>query len=624
MSKIISDLVSKYNINPAILNEYQEIFKQADIPILKKQKASKTAQRIIMVSTHGYWENPPPTGLPDTGGQTYYVLEVSKAWAKQGRQVIIIARWFEPYPRVENFAKNLWLIRVQAGGNEFIRKEDIYPLVPQMAEASTAIGALFGAQGVIGHYADGMVGAREVAERLSIPSIVIPHSMGIRKVETLGFNPLSPDTWINEQFNFGTREGFELSALNGSDLEIANTPREPEELKHFYKKEFPHVVMQAGAGKEFFDVFNEKPKAEFLSEYGLSSKKYIIFFGRISESKNVPTTVSVLGEAKKLAPDLFKDIKLVIAGGSRHHLLEEEQKIEEQIKLEMEKYGLSTNDIVRIFGHLDRPVLTAMVHHSLCYLGMQLMEPFGMGVAEAMAAGAPTVISKAAGITKWLKDGEHAIIVDPIDPKATAEQLIKYIKTKNGLKRILVNGHKLAKKEFSWEGIAKQQSILLDKLYNSKDRHLKKGYHRSVPVWRGDLYNWNKLDKKAVNTFCDKISDILSSTDINKRATVRFKEKVQNQSMIAEYLKYTLRERKIGCATVDVSLMGSVELDTIIDCASQRSYPKIFISSYCKSLDKKYKDVPLDLENIDVVILSNLKGHNKVPSEILLNIISLG
>ena len=35
-------------------------------------------ERILMISTHGYWGNPPPAGVPDTGGQTFYVLEVSK------------------------------------------------------------------------------------------------------------------------------------------------------------------------------------------------------------------------------------------------------------------------------------------------------------------------------------------------------------------------------------------------------------------------------------------------------------------------------------------------------------------------------------------------------------------
>jgi len=88
-----------------------------------RRKTPKYANRIVMVSTHGYWGDPPPAGVPDTGGQTYYVLEVSKTWALQGRKVIILARWFNPYPQVETLAKNLWLVRIPAGSDEFVRSD---------------------------------------------------------------------------------------------------------------------------------------------------------------------------------------------------------------------------------------------------------------------------------------------------------------------------------------------------------------------------------------------------------------------------------------------------------------------------------------------------------------------
>ena len=104
-----------------------------------------------MVSTHGHWGDPPPPVFPTRGGQTYYVQEVSKAWTRQGRQVIIVARHFTPYPRVEKLAKNLWLVRIRAGGDQFVRKEDIYPLVPQMAEGVVAVASFFGAHAVMGY-----------------------------------------------------------------------------------------------------------------------------------------------------------------------------------------------------------------------------------------------------------------------------------------------------------------------------------------------------------------------------------------------------------------------------------------------------------------------------------------
>ena len=139
----LETLALKYGLSANLLREYRGIFQESGIPVSLSGKTSERAEQIVMVSTHGYWGDPPPAGVPDTGGQTYYVMEVSKTWAQQGRKVIIVARHFKPYPRVERFAENLWLVRIPAGGDEFVRKEDIYPLVPELAENIVAVSALF-------------------------------------------------------------------------------------------------------------------------------------------------------------------------------------------------------------------------------------------------------------------------------------------------------------------------------------------------------------------------------------------------------------------------------------------------------------------------------------------------
>ena len=347
-SKFVERILKKFNLSKNLVHEYIDLFETNQIPICTKNVFTKMADRVVMISTHGYWGDPPPAGVPDTGGQTYYVLEISKAWGAQGRKVIIIARWFEPYPRVERIAKNVWLVRIHVGGNQFIRKEDIYTLVPQMAEASVAISAIFGAKAVMGHYADGMVSSIEVGERLKIPAIVIPHSMGIRKLINLGFEPNNPDAWFDKQYNFWTREEFEISSLKGSNLEIANTPAEPKVLNRFYGLDFPNIVMPAGAGKYYFDAFKIKQRSILLQKYNIQPKKFILFFGRLSEAKNIPACVSVIGEAKKLDPKMFNDMKLLIVGGDPENPQKEEAHVEQQIRLETKKYNLTENDVLRI------------------------------------------------------------------------------------------------------------------------------------------------------------------------------------------------------------------------------------------------------------------------------------
>ena len=78
--------------------------------------------------------------------------------------MIILCRHFDNFPLVEKFGENLWLVRMRVGVPGFVRKEDIYTLCPELSLHCTAIGKLFHAEGVIGHYADGMINAVEVGE----------------------------------------------------------------------------------------------------------------------------------------------------------------------------------------------------------------------------------------------------------------------------------------------------------------------------------------------------------------------------------------------------------------------------------------------------------------------------
>lgn len=649
-STLLKSFATIYDISPQLLKEYYLLFQANDIPISHRKKRTKDAKRIVMISTHGYWGDPPPAGVPDTGGQTYYVLEVSKAWARQGRKVIILARWFKPYPRVEAFAKNLWLVRIRAGGDEFVRKEDIYPLVPEMAEAATAVSLLFGAQAVMGHYAEGMAGAVEVGERLKIPAVVIPHSMGISKVKNLGFDPYNPEMWLDPQYNFWIRESFELFALKGANLEIANTPTEPVALKDYYGAEFPHLIMPAGAGKDFFQTYKKKPGADFLSQFELFSKKYIIFFGRLSEAKNIPGAVAVLGEARRLDPPLFNKMKLAIVGGNPENPNKEEFVVRNQISDVMKKYKLNERDVVMI-PSLDWKRLSILAHHSLFYVGMQMLEPFGMGAAEAMAAGTAVMISRFAGITKWLKQRKHALIVDPQDPGDAARILVKTAKDKNFIKKMSLNGHRLAQEMFSWVSIARHQGELIDKLHQGKvprvmnnkrmflevfSQRENRAYHRLAFVWRGDPPIIRVQHKKAAKRLAPHIQEAAMKVKRRRRRVVVALggESGVGKSEVAEYLKFLLRREGIWALTLPgdaffkltpaqnhqarlkayhegrlKEYLGPSEVDieklnSILNQAVRRGNKKVFIPSDCRRLhSRRYENVPVDLTGVDVIFI---------------------
>jgi len=644
----LEEIAARYDLSIEILREYQGIFREYGIPFFSPEKEAGRAGRIVMISTHGYWGDPPPAGVPDTGGQTYYVLEVSKAWARAGRKVIICARWFEPYPWVEPFHENLWLLRIPAVGEEFIRKEDIYPLLPALAERAVAISALFGADAAVGHYADGMAISLEVAERLAIPNVVIPHSLGINKLLSLGFDPGNPESWIDEKYNFGTRESFELSSLKGGNLEIANTLQEPDILRNYYGTSCPHLVMPAGAGSHFFDVSNN-PDGEMLNRYNLQPGKYLIYFGRFSEAKNVPGVIALFGEARRVASDMMEGLKLVLVGGSPENRAPEEIIVDNQIEEVLKGYDLNENDVIRLPSQEWR-TLAVLAHHSLAYVGMQKMEPFGMGVAEAMAASAPVVISNRAGITRWITDGVEGVVVDPDDPSEAAGKLIALMKVPEGLEEIAQRGNKMCRDIFSWDAIARDQGEILDALCLGAvppglkgegfesifARREGRAYQRSAFTWRGDPPVIKEKHKKAAKSlFPHILREVRNASEAEMRVIVALAgESGAGKTEIAEYLRFMLRGESMWGVTlsgdaffkrvpsenhrarIDAHAAGGLDkylgpsevdleqLDVILKKAVKRSVDLISVPSDCRALgSRRYDDVPVDLEGVDVLFV---------------------
>ncbi len=88
---------------------------------------------ICMITNHGYaGVNFPAGGAPDSGGQIIYVNQLSKTLDKLGYKVSIFTRGGFPFfnstkirKGVEFLSEYARYVYIEAGGNEFIRKEDI-------------------------------------------------------------------------------------------------------------------------------------------------------------------------------------------------------------------------------------------------------------------------------------------------------------------------------------------------------------------------------------------------------------------------------------------------------------------------------------------------------------------
>jgi mannosylfructose-phosphate synthase len=478
---------------PDLLHEVSDLLARHGVPPVERGAARRDAcRRLVMVSTHGYWADPPPAGATDTGGQTLYVLQISKECAHAGREVMILARWFAPYARVEQLEPRLWLVRIPAGGDRFVRKEDLHSLAPELAEYATAVATAFGADAVMGHYADGMVVAAEIATRLGLPFLAMPHSLARTKIAGLGLDPEGLAAWFDEQYRFAAREEYEVAAIAQADAVIGCLPDQLDVLPRIYGLRTPRRVITPGIAPVFFEAARGQPDPAVPGRFGLTPGQYLIVTGRLAQTKNIAGTVALLGEARALAPARFGRVVLAVVGGNQQPCEPEELAVEDSIAEAMAQHGLDRADVRRIPGQ-RWPVIAQLLCQSLFYVGMQYFEPFGMGAAEALAAGAPVLLSRCAGIARALEQvppgSPCALLVDPCDPRGAARQLVAALAAPAELARMTGAGRRFAHQGLSWPNGAATLLAMLDDLVGqgaaSRQRDLR-GQHRLASAWRGD------------------------------------------------------------------------------------------------------------------------------------------
>lgn len=457
----------------------------------------------------------------DTGGQTFYALDEARAFADLGAHVTMVAQRFRRAAPVLHWytdpSSGGWvdIVRVPAGGVRqgnteypFVPKENLYPRLAGMVEDVAAIGALRGAQVVVGGYADGGVIATAVGARLAIPVAFVPHSLGVPKMDNLGYDPRNPGHLFDPKFWFGHRLWAEHAALLGADVIFANTPDEPQMVASRYGVVHPrHVFEPPGVSEVFLEAGRDPdtlPEAarraagQLSASHDLQPGNFLMSWGRIVVAKNIPGEVRVLGELRRLAPETYGHTKLVIVGGNPSNPQGEELVERRNIAETMEEYGLVAGRDVVSIGDLTHDVIAALASRAMAYLGTQWLEPFGMSAAEMMALGGTgfVVVPEVAGFAKWLHTHgaqDAAVLLDLARPVAGATDVrAQYVEAARRIEAFRADpsrvragirrGADLVGAQLRWSAIARRKLALFSTLPPRKAIH-RPTLFSSTPIW---------------------------------------------------------------------------------------------------------------------------------------------
>jgi glycosyltransferase involved in cell wall biosynthesis len=167
----------------------------------------------------------------------------------------------------------------------------------------------------------------------------------------------------------------------------------------------PEKIITIHNGIELADLPrppDEKDIAEIKARYGIrGNEKTVVSIGRLVAWKGF----SVLIASAAALSETRDGFKVLIAGRGP-----EEENLNQQIR------NLGKEDLIFMLGFVaDTTPYFAM---SDVFVVPSILEPFGLIVLQAMAAGCAVIGADAGGIPEIIKDGETGILVPPDNPIA--------------------------------------------------------------------------------------------------------------------------------------------------------------------------------------------------------------
>ena len=190
-------------------------------------------------------------------------------------------------------------------------------------------------------------------------------------------------------------------------------------------------------------------KASIRSQLGIPDDVLLVGeVGRVTAAKGYEDFVAAAAIVKKTIPN----VTFIGIGGSSKLDIVYEQKILNLIN----SYNLQ--DSFKLIGYRD-DVSAIMSALDLLVLPSRL-EPFGLVLLEAMAAGKPVIGTKVGGIPEIIEDGVTGLLVPPRSPDDLAQAIIRILQDPDLTHRMGATGRERVKARFSLERcVAEVQKI---------------------------------------------------------------------------------------------------------------------------------------------------------------------
>lgn len=421
----------------------------------------------------------------DTGGQIKYVVELCNILSAGNRirKIDLFTRLIQDKSYSNDYAQPIEqvndrfrIIRIQCGGQKYIRKELLWPHLDEFVDKTiNFIRFEKDIPDIVhGHYPDAGYVAMELASFFGVPLVYTGHSLGRSKKARLLDEGLTVSE-MNRKLKIDHRIDIEENILKSADRVITSTRQEIDVQYGLYLNQAlpTYKVIPPGIGIEKFypyyhDNFTDSQekeealyaKASVTQElnrfFTHQDKPIILVLCRPDKRKNIQGLVKAYGED----PELQAMANLAIFAGIRKDISDKEESERDvltQMLLLMDKYNLYGKMAIpkrHDFEHEVPELYRIAAEKRGVFVNPALTEPFGLTLLEALACGLPIVSTNDGGPRDIVRNCKTGTLVDPTDTVALASSIKEIIIHPDKWNDFSKNGILNTRKIYSWDSHA--------------------------------------------------------------------------------------------------------------------------------------------------------------------------
>lgn len=230
-------------------------------------------------------------------------------------------------------------------------------------------------------------------------------------------------------------------AIKQADKIIAVSEQTRNDLIQYFKAPPEKIrVIHEGVSSDFLTLPSQDDRQEFLKKHNLP-ERFFLFVGLIKPHKNLVRLIRVF---KKLKSEKKVESDLVIVGKKDRKYARGYETLR----------NLGTGDGIHYLPLIDsRKELALLYASARSLIHPSLYEGFGLTCLEAMAVGAPVIVSKAASLPEVV--GEAGYYVDPHSDESIRLGILK-LEDNETLRRELAEKGRLRVRQFNWAKAARE------------------------------------------------------------------------------------------------------------------------------------------------------------------------